>query len=39
MNETISVDYLEQQRKLHENPNYGVASLSFDLAPEKRIPC
>ena len=29
MNETISVDYLEQQRKLHENPNYGVASLSF----------
>jgi hypothetical protein len=29
MNETISADYLEQQRKLHENPNYGVASLSF----------
>jgi hypothetical protein len=29
MNETISADYLEQQRKLHENPNYGIASLSF----------
>ena len=29
MNQTISADYLEQQRKLHENPNYGVASLSF----------
>ena len=29
MNETISADYLEQQRKLHENPNYGIALLSF----------
>ena len=29
MTETISAGYLEQQRKLHENPNYGVASLSF----------
>ena len=26
---TISADNLEQQHKLHENPNYGVASLSF----------
>lgn len=26
---TISDLYLEQQRKLHEHPNYGVASLSF----------
>ena len=26
---TISDDYLQQQRILHENPNYGVASLSF----------
>jgi len=29
MNQTISADYLDQQRKLHENPHYGVASLSF----------
>jgi hypothetical protein len=29
MNHTISADYLDQQRKLHENPHYGVASLSF----------
>ncbi len=26
---TITDAYLEQQRKLHKNPNYGVASLSF----------
>lgn len=26
---TISPEYLEQQRLLHENPNYGIASLSF----------
>ena len=25
----ISKEYLEQQTKLHENPNYGVASLSY----------
>ena len=25
----ISADYLEQQRKLHENPNYGVASIGY----------
>ena len=29
LNHTITVDYLEQQRKLHKNPNYGVASLNF----------
>ena len=27
--ETISNDYLAQQQKLHENPDYGVASLAF----------
>jgi hypothetical protein len=27
--QTISAEYLQQQRKLHENPDYGVASLSF----------
>jgi hypothetical protein len=27
--ETISNDYLKQQKQLHENPNYGVASLSY----------
>lgn len=26
---TISKEYLEQQKMLHENPHYGVASLSF----------
>ena len=26
---TISSDYLSQQKKLHENPNYGVASASY----------
>lgn len=26
---TISNEYLEQQKLLHQNPNYGVASLSF----------
>jgi|SRR5688572_3982332 len=25
----ISEGYLEQQRKLHENPNYGVASIGY----------
>lgn len=29
MLDTITNDYLQQQRKLHQNPNYGVASLSF----------
>lgn len=29
MTNIISAEYLEQQRELHENPNYGVASLSF----------
>ena len=29
MRTTITDTYLEQQRKLHENPNYGLASLSF----------
>jgi hypothetical protein len=29
MTETISDSYLQQQRILHQNPNYGVASLSF----------
>ena len=26
---TISQEYLEQQQALHQNPNYGIASLSF----------
>ena len=26
---TISVEYLEQQKQLHQNPNYGVASLQY----------
>ena len=26
---TISPEYLEQQKRLHENPNYGVVSLKF----------
>ena len=26
---TISADYLEQQKILHQNPSYGIASLSF----------
>jgi hypothetical protein len=26
---TISQEYLEQQQTLHQNPNYGIASLSF----------
>ena len=29
MTKTISTEYLEQQKILHQNPNYGVASLSF----------
>lgn len=29
MTQTITDTYLQQQRKLHENPNYGIASLSF----------
>lgn len=28
-NKTISEGYLDQQRELHENPSYGVASLHF----------
>jgi len=27
--ETISQEYLDQQKLLHQNPNYGVASLEF----------
>ena len=26
---TISPAYLEQQKELHQNPNYGVASLQY----------
>ena len=26
---TISPEYLEQQKILHQNPSYGIASLSF----------
>jgi hypothetical protein len=26
---TITSEYLEQQKILHQNPNYGIASLSF----------
>lgn len=26
---TISSEYLEEQQRLHQNPNYGVASLKF----------
>ena len=26
---TISAEYLEQQKQLHQNPDYGVASLEF----------
>ena len=29
MTNTISENYLEIQKELHKNPNYGVASLSF----------
>ncbi|QWD75658.1 hypothetical protein ICV32_07445 [Polynucleobacter sp. MWH-UH24A] len=29
MLDTITNDYLQQQRRLHQNPNYGLASLSF----------
>jgi hypothetical protein len=29
MTQTITSEYLEQQKILHQNPNYGVASLSF----------
>jgi hypothetical protein len=29
MENTISQSYLTEQRKLHLNPNYGIASLSF----------
>jgi len=29
MFDTITTEDLQQQRKLHQNPNYGVASLSF----------
>jgi len=28
-NTTITQEYLAQQKQLHENPNYGVASLAF----------
>ncbi len=26
---TISTEYLEQQKQLHQNPNYGIASLHY----------
>lgn len=29
MTEVISEEYRQQQKELHKNPNYGVASLSF----------
>ena len=29
MSELITEEYREMQRKLHENPNYGVASVSY----------
>jgi len=29
MNKTISDEYLDLQKKLHKNPNYGVASIKF----------
>ena len=29
MSQTISNEYLKEQQKLHENPNYGVASTKF----------
>lgn len=29
MQSTISEEYRQQQQKLHENPNYGVASVQF----------
>ena len=28
---TISVEYLEQQKRLHQNPFYGVASVDYAL--------
>lgn len=41
-NKTISDEYLEMQSELHQNPNYGVASLSFapliaDLIQQAKI--
>ena len=32
MNNTISDEYLKEQQKLHENPDYGVASTQFAAA-------
>ena len=29
MSQTISDEYLKEQQKLHENPNYGIASTQF----------
>jgi len=29
MSQTISDEYLKEQKKLHENPNYGIASTQF----------
>ena len=29
MDNRISAEYLEQQRRLHENPNYGIAAVAF----------
>tara|TARA_B100001123_G_C14615197_1_gene751483 strand:+ start:69 stop:521 length:453 start_codon:yes stop_codon:yes gene_type:complete len=29
MNKTISDEYLKLQKKLHKNPNYGIASIKF----------
>ena len=37
MNQTISDNYLELQKKLHKNPNYGVASIGFASSVKKII--
>ena len=37
MNKTISDEYLKLQKKLHENPNYGVASIKFATNVKKII--
>lgn len=37
MNKTISDEYLKLQKKLHENPNYGVASIKFAANVKKII--
>jgi len=37
MNQTISDNYLKLQKKLHKNPNYGVASIGFASSVKKII--